>query len=79
MKFIKNIQKYARIHLVFKLNLDFGELEKERFDIIVDRRSFFEENFQILMKYCSSEQFKKLLVKFDGYDMTDFGKFHYVS
>jgi len=62
-----------------KLNLDFVELEKERFDIIIDRRSFFEENFQILMKYCSSEQFKKLLVKFDGYDMTDFGKFHYVS
>ena len=62
-----------------KFNLDYIELVKERFDIVLDRRSFFEESFQKLIKYCNTENFKKLLLKFDGYDVSDFGKFHYIS
>tara|TARA_B100001175_G_C19444122_1_gene607813 strand:+ start:81 stop:941 length:861 start_codon:yes stop_codon:yes gene_type:complete len=62
-----------------KFNLDFIELVKERFDIVLDRRSFFEDSFQKLMRYCDTENFKKLLIKFDGYDVRDFGKFHYIS
>ena len=62
-----------------KFNLDFIELVKERFDIVLDRRSFFEESFQKLIKYCNTDNFKKSLIKFDGYDLNDFGKFHYVS
>ena len=62
-----------------KFNLDFIELVKERFDIVLDRRSFFEDSFQKLIKYCNTENFKKLLLKFDGYDVSDFGKFHYIS
>ena len=62
-----------------KFNLDFIELVKERFDIVLERRSFFEDSFQKLIKYCNTENFKKLLLKFDGYDVSDFGKFHYIS
>ena len=62
-----------------KFNLDFIELVKERFDIVLDRRTFFEDSFQKLIKYCNTENFKKLLLKFDGYDVSDFGKFHYIS
>ena len=62
-----------------KFNLDFIELVKERFDIVLHRRSFFEDSFQNLIKYCNTENFKKLLLKFDGYDVSDFGKFHYIS
>ena len=62
-----------------KFNLDFIELVKERFDIVLDRRSFFEDSFQKLIKYCNTDNFKKLLLKFDGYDVSDFGKFHYIS
>ena len=57
----------------------FTVLVKERFDIVLDRRSFFEDSFQKLIKYCNTENFKKLLLKFDGYDVSDFGKFHYIS
>ena len=62
-----------------KFDLNYIELVKERFDIVLDRRSFFEDNFQALMKYCYSESFKILLKKFNGYDMSNFGKFHYIS
>ena len=62
-----------------KFDLNFVELVKERFDIVLDKSAYFEENFQILMKYCNSGEFNSLMKKFPGYDLSEFGKFHYVS
>ncbi len=63
----------------YRLNLDFTELVQERFDLAVDRRSYFHSNFQTLIEFCKTENFQMLLDKFKGYDVNGFGTFHYIS
>jgi len=49
--------------------LDFVPLVEERFDLLIDRKAFFDEEFQTLVKYTKTPAFERLLSEFPGYRM----------
>ena len=57
--------------------LDFVPLLRERFDIAVLRRAYFEEPFQRLMAFCRGEAFAAKAAALGGYDLTGFGRVRY--
>lgn len=52
--------------------LPFVPLIEEHFDILVDRRSWFEPGIQKLLQFCASDSFKQRARELDGYDITEF-------
>ncbi len=57
--------------------LGFVPLLRERFDILVWRRSWFEGPFQALAGFCQSEAFRDKAEELGGYDVSGFGTVHY--
>lgn len=54
--------------------LGFAPLIDERFDILVDRRAWFDPPMQTLMDFTRTETFRARTGKLTGYDMSGFGK-----
>lgn len=56
---------------------DFGlqllPLVQERFDLLVDRRAFFEPPLQELMRFCRTDAFAAQAARMGGYDISDLG------
>jgi len=50
-----------------RFKLDFVPVIEERFDLLIDRRAFFEADFQTLVKYTQTPGFKELQSEFPGY------------
>lgn len=59
--------------LAVQFGLGFVPLIDERFDLIVDRRSWFEPPMQRLMAFCRSDGFARHAAGFAGYDLSDLG------
>ena len=57
--------------------LPFVPIISERFDLLVDRRSWFEPAFQTLLAFCQTELFRKKTTQLRGYDMSGFGSIHF--
>jgi len=57
--------------------LDFVPVVKERFDLLVDRRSWFEPPMQALLEFCRGETFAEKAGEFAGYDVSGFGRVHF--
>ncbi|WP_436643513.1 substrate-binding domain-containing protein [Microbaculum sp. FT89] len=57
--------------------LGFVPLMRERFDILVWRRSWFEQPFQALAGVCGSQAFRDKAAELGGYDISGFGRVHY--
>ena len=57
--------------------LSFIPLIEERFDILVDRKSYFDEPFQMLLEYCGSTEFRQRASTMGGYDVADLGRIHW--
>lgn len=57
--------------------LDFIALTEERFDLLVDRRNYFEPPLQSLMAFSRTTTFLDKARDFSGYDITDLGKVHF--
>lgn len=57
--------------------LDFVPLMRERFDLLVWRRFYFEAPFQRLLGFCRSEAFTARAAEFHGYDVAGLGTVHF--
>lgn len=60
-----------------QLGLPFVPVIEERFDLLVDRRFWFEEPFQTLWSFCQSTAFREKATSLTGYDLSDFGRVHF--
>lgn len=59
--------------------LGFVPLVEERFDLLIDRRSFFTSPVQRLFAFASSEAFKTKAASLGGYDIAELGAVRWLS
>jgi len=57
--------------------LGFVPLLQERFDLLLDRRAWFEPPLQAFTNFCRSEVFRARAAEMEGYDVSGFGSVHY--
>ena len=62
-----------------KYQLGFCPIITERFDLVVDRKFWFEKPFQDLLNFCKTSEFKEIASNLDGYNIIDLGKVHFNS
>jgi len=62
-----------------RFNLEFVPLMRERFDLLVDRRAWFEPAFQAFLSFCRSAAFRERAKSLQGYDVSGFGKVHFTG
>ncbi len=63
------LETFASLH-----GLVFTPIVEERFDILVDRKSYFERPFQTLLDYCAAAEFSKKASAAGGYDTSQMGR-----
>ena len=63
--------------LARQYRLGFAPVIRERFDLLVDRRAWFEPPLQALFDFCRSEGFRRKSQEFGGYDVGGFGRVHF--
>ena len=57
--------------------LDFVPLFRERYDLLVWRREYFEPPMQRLLAFCASDAFRRRAAEIGGYDLSGFGAVRY--
>jgi len=60
-----------------KYNLQFIPIVTERFDLVINRKSWFEKPFQKLINFCKTEEFLDMASKLKGYNVSNLGKIHF--
>jgi excisionase family DNA binding protein len=60
-----------------RFRLDFVPLTRERFDIVVYRRAYFEPPFQRFIRFCQSPAFAARAEELGGYDVSGLGTVRY--
>lgn len=60
-----------------QFGLDFIPLHRERYDLMIRRRDFFQGPLQRLMAFCETQEFRDRAVEMAGYDLSGFGTVHY--
>ena len=55
----------------------FLPLAEERFDILVDRRAWFEPAFRTFWAFCQTPAFRAKAQELSGYDLSGFGTIHF--
>lgn len=60
-----------------QFGLAFVPTQLERFDLVVDRRSWFEPPFQALLEFCQGEAFAAKAEELGGYDLSGHGRVHW--
>ena len=60
-------------------SLAFAPLVLERFDILVDRRAYFDEPFQALLAFCGSPAFAERADALGGYDVAGLGEVRWTA
>lgn len=60
-----------------RLRLGFVPLVRERFDLLVDRRAWFEPPLQQLFNFFGSDAFRTRVRELGGYDISDLGAVHF--
>lgn len=68
---------FALASLASSFQLPFVPLGEERFDLLVDRRAWFEAPFQTLLAFCRSASFRDKADELGGYDVSGFGSVHF--
>ena len=66
------VETVARMH-----RLDFIPLFRERYDLLVWRREYFETPMQRLLAFCASAAFRRRATEIGGYDLTGLGTVRY--
>ena len=56
-----------------QFNLEFKPLIKERFDLLVWRKAYFDPPFQKFMQFCRTEEFHQKAMVLGGYDASGLG------
>ncbi len=62
-----------------RLKLDFVRLARERFDLVVGWREYFEAPFQALIDFARTDRFRRHAAELGGYDLAEAGRVVYVS
>jgi putative molybdopterin biosynthesis protein len=62
------LECYATQH-----RLGFIPLIEEQFDLLVNRRAWFETSFQTLLRFCATDKFSDRAATLPGYDISQFG------
>lgn len=60
-----------------QFRLGFQPLILERFDLLIDRRAYFEPSLQTLLEFCRTPAFASHAHDLGGYDVSDFGTVHW--
>jgi excisionase family DNA binding protein len=60
-----------------RFRLGFVPIIRERFDLLVDRRAWFDPPFQKFLRFCEGEEFARTAESFRGYDITGFAQVHF--
>lgn len=60
-----------------QFRLDFVALQRERYDLIIGRRDFFEPPLQKLLEFARSPRFKNKAAELGGYDISELGRVAY--
>jgi excisionase family DNA binding protein len=60
-----------------QFRLGFVPLQRERYDIVVFRRAYFDTAFQTFIEFCRSAAFHAKAAELGGYDLGGFGRVHY--
>lgn len=60
-----------------QLNLDLVPLTRERYDLLIWRRAYFEPPLQRLLAFCASAAFAAKAENLGGYDVSGLGRVHY--
>ncbi|MGH6944331.1 MAG: substrate-binding domain-containing protein, partial [Geminicoccaceae bacterium] len=60
-----------------QFRLDFVPLVRERYDLLVRRRAWFEPPLQRLAAFCRGARFAAKARDLGGYDVAGFGRVHY--
>ncbi|PTW58733.1 excisionase family DNA binding protein [Breoghania corrubedonensis] len=60
--------------LAHQFKLDFVPLCRERYDLLVWRRAWFEPPLQTLVEFCRTTAFAEMTQEFGGYDVSGLGK-----
>lgn len=63
--------------LAAQYRLPFVPILEERFDLLVDRRAWFEPPMQAFLNLCRSDMFVARAGDLEGYDVANFGRVHY--
>jgi excisionase family DNA binding protein len=63
--------------LARQYRLAFVPIVEERFDLLADRRAWFEPPMQIFLDFCRSDRLKARAQELEGYDLSDFGRVHF--
>ncbi len=65
--------------LARRFRLGFVPLIDERFDLLVDRRAWFDPPSQALLSFCRQRAFAEKAAELGGYDVSGFGTVHFNS
>jgi putative molybdopterin biosynthesis protein len=68
---------FGLLALARQYRLGFVPIIRERFDLLVDRRSWFEEPMQTLLAFCRSDAFRSKTDGMEGYDFSGLGRVHF--
>ncbi len=60
-----------------QLRLDFVPLARERFDLVIGRRDYFEPPVQSLIGFARSDRFRRRARELGGYDVAATGRVVY--
>lgn len=60
-----------------QFRLDFVPLQRERYDLVVGRRDYFEPSFQKLLTFAHSGRFAQRAAELGGYDISGLGRVTY--
>jgi molybdate-binding protein len=60
--------------LAAQYRLPFVPILEERFDLLVDRRAWFEPPMQAFLDFCRSDRFVERAGDLEGYDISNFGR-----
>ena len=63
--------------LASQYRLDFVEVIDERYDILVQRRAWFEPTWQALLEFCRQDEFRQRAAELPGYDIRAQFRVHY--
>jgi len=68
---------FALESIATNFKLKFEPIAKERFDLLVDRRSWFEKPFQKLLAFARSDRFSAKAKELKGYDISELGTVYF--
>ena len=68
---------FGLLALARQFRLGFVPLVRERFNLLVDRRAWFDPPLRKLIKFCRSDSFRQKANELQGYDVSGFGRVHF--